>query len=149
MKNSVQATRGCPHDCDFCSVTSFNGPVFRTRPINAVVAELRGVLEDVKRKKYRGIERYRRSFIAFVDDNVAFNKNYFAALCLELEKIRATSRLSGGAARCTLDTVDKSVEIDGRKVKLADLMERSGCAAMFVGIESVSKESLQSVKKNL
>ena len=147
VKNSAQATRGCPLNCDFCSVTSFNGSVFRTRPINAVVAELRGVLEDVKRKKYRGIERYRRSFIAFVDDNVAFNKNYFAALCLELEKIRRDFPTFRWGGQCTLDTVDKSVEIDGRKVKLADLMERSGCAAMFVGIESGSKESLQSVKK--
>jgi radical SAM superfamily enzyme YgiQ (UPF0313 family) len=31
--HSVQATRGCPHDCEFCSVTPFFGHQYRLRPV--------------------------------------------------------------------------------------------------------------------
>ncbi|MBI5147871.1 MAG: B12-binding domain-containing radical SAM protein [Parcubacteria group bacterium] len=148
VKNSVQATRGCPFNCDFCSVTSFNGRVFRTRDEGAVILEVRKILESVERSGCRGVEKFSKSFVAFVDDNIAFNKNYFARLCLELEKVRSDFPAFRWGGQTTLGVIEKTVEIGGRTEKLADLMTRSGCAAMFVGIESVSKASLESVGKN-
>ena len=40
---SVQATRGCPFNCEFCTVTAFFGQEFRTRPIDEVVREVKGL----------------------------------------------------------------------------------------------------------
>ncbi|MBM3405694.1 MAG: radical SAM protein, partial [Bacteroidetes bacterium] len=54
---SIQTSRGCPMDCDFCSVTSFNGGKFRFRPVEEVIEELR---------TYHGDGRN----IFFVDDNI-------------------------------------------------------------------------------
>ena len=39
--NTVQATRGCPYDCDFCAVTGVFGRKFRTRPVGEVIDEVR------------------------------------------------------------------------------------------------------------
>ena len=40
---SIQTSRGCPMDCEFCSVTVFNGRVFRQRPAADVVDEMREI----------------------------------------------------------------------------------------------------------
>ncbi|MEE4111449.1 MAG: cobalamin-dependent protein, partial [Desulfobacteraceae bacterium] len=40
---SMQTSRGCPMNCDFCSVTAFNGNRFRRRPVGSVIAELRQI----------------------------------------------------------------------------------------------------------
>ena len=37
---SIQTTRGCPMNCDFCSVTAFNGSHYRYRPIDEVIDEM-------------------------------------------------------------------------------------------------------------
>ncbi|MFH1160393.1 MAG: T9SS type A sorting domain-containing protein [bacterium] len=40
---SIQTTRGCPMNCDFCSVTAFNRAHYRYRPIPEVIGELRTI----------------------------------------------------------------------------------------------------------
>ena len=42
---SIQITRGCPLNCSFCSVTAFNGPHYRARPIENVVREFKTIQE--------------------------------------------------------------------------------------------------------
>ena len=42
---SIQTTRGCPLSCSFCSVTAFNGPHYRQRPIEDVVREFGAIRE--------------------------------------------------------------------------------------------------------
>ena len=39
--NTIQATRGCPFNCDYCSVTRFFGRDYRCRPVEEVVAEIK------------------------------------------------------------------------------------------------------------
>src|SRR2546425_12299306 len=53
--NSVQTTRGCPFNCNFCSVTTMSGVKYRFRPVQKVVEEVRTL--DSR-------------FIYFVDDNI-------------------------------------------------------------------------------
>ena len=52
--SSVQTSRGCPKDCEFCSVTAFNGQQYRNRPVEEILDEL---------------ETISNRFIFFVDDN--------------------------------------------------------------------------------
>lgn len=148
VQSSIQATRGCPLNCEFCAVTSFNGPVFRIRDVSSVTAEIKGMLTNSAAKNDGWIDRYKKSLIAFVDDNVAFDKNYFAVLCLELEKIKDEFPAFRWGGQCTLNTIEKTVVLNGKTTRLVDLMKRSGCLTMFIGIESVSRESLKSVGKN-
>ncbi|MBI5345463.1 MAG: cobalamin B12-binding domain-containing protein, partial [Deltaproteobacteria bacterium] len=39
--NTLQATRGCPFNCDYCAVTSFFGSEFRVRPVDEVICEIK------------------------------------------------------------------------------------------------------------
>jgi radical SAM superfamily enzyme YgiQ (UPF0313 family) len=67
--NTIQASRGCPFDCEFCAVTAFFGKSFRTRPVEEVITEIKGF--DT------------RDFF-FLDDNIAgkppYAKELFKAL---------------------------------------------------------------------
>jgi len=40
---TVQTSRGCPHNCKFCSVTLFNGGQYRMRDIDDVIAEINNI----------------------------------------------------------------------------------------------------------
>jgi radical SAM superfamily enzyme YgiQ (UPF0313 family) len=60
MFSSIQTSRGCPMDCDFCSVTAFNGRRYRRRPPEEVVDELASI---------------NKKLIFFIDDNITgYNK---------------------------------------------------------------------------
>ena len=135
VKNSRQATRGCPLKCDFCSVTSFNGPEFRKRNARIVADDIRETLSQ--RKSGLG-----RSFFAFVDDNICFDRSYFAELALELGDVKKEFPKFCWGGQTNLYSVDKSIRHKGVEYDMGELMAKSGCIGMFVGIESVSKESL-------
>ena len=63
--HSIQATRGCPHDCDFCSVTPFFGHKYRLRPVEDVVRDLQTSLEQASSR-----------MVFFVDDDIGGNPHY-------------------------------------------------------------------------
>ncbi|MGH7520079.1 MAG: B12-binding domain-containing radical SAM protein, partial [Gemmatimonadales bacterium] len=64
----VQATRGCPFTCTFCSITAFFQQHYRKRPIDQVV-------RDVRAAKATGTR-----YIAFIDDNIGVDWDYSAKL---------------------------------------------------------------------
>jgi len=116
--NVVQTSRGCPHGCSFCSVSTVFGRRPRCRPIPEVIAELEQL----------------RGWIGFVDDNItsppARAKQLFEALIpLRLRWV--------GQADLTM----------ARDPELLSLAARSGCQAMFMGLESVSEASLRGAQK--
>lgn len=55
MFGSIQTSRGCPMNCEFCSVTVFNGNRYRKRPVEKVLDELQTIPQKM---------------IFFVDDNI-------------------------------------------------------------------------------
>ena len=113
--SSLQATRGCPFDCSFCTVTTYNGRSMRTRPIAEVIAEVRQLPN-------------KRS-IMFLDDNIAIVRNYAKELFRALAplKLRWNSQASFNITR------DR---------ELMALMRDAGCDFLLVGFESVDQESL-------
>ncbi len=114
----VQATRGCPHDCEFCSVTPFFGHRYRLRPISAVLTDIEAMLDSAP-----------SDIIFFVDDNIAGRPDYAKKLFKNLIplKIRWASFASVAMA------LDREV---------MELARKSGCIELFIGFESIWQENL-------
>jgi radical SAM superfamily enzyme YgiQ (UPF0313 family) len=108
----VQTTRGCPYDCDFCTVHSLFGRQYRTRPLASVRAEIEGL---------------HQLGLLFADDNVIGNIPHFRQLFSSLIPLKL--RWIGEASLAGLD--------DEENLRL---LERSGCKALFIGFESLSPE---------
>jgi len=99
---SVQVTRGCPLNCEFCTVPRNFGRDYRIRPTDDVLAE---------------IERL-DSHIYFVDDNLMIKRRSFTGLF---------SRMAGLGRRWT-GMSPLAVASDNQYV---DLLARSGCWSMY------------------
>jgi len=115
----VQTGRGCPFNCNFCSVTKFFGGRFRTRPVECVIKEVRSL---------------RTKFIGFSDDNIFGNRIYARKLfnALKYEGII-------WMAQSSINIADDP--------ELLHLAARSGCKGLFIGLESADAESLVQMHK--
>src|SRR5438067_6474167 len=144
-------TRGCHFDCEFCSVSPFNGKTTRRRPVPEVITELRNVQRWIRSEL---VERLRDepmwsafvtalrirvgiedgSIVAFVDDLHNSNRTY----CRELWEALKPLKIKWGC-QSTLFLGD-----DEEMVKLA---ADSGCVSVFVGMESLSEDALEETNK--
>jgi len=144
-------TRGCHFDCEFCSVSPFNGKTTRRRPVPEVIEEIKHVKEWIRSEV---VERMTKgsllnamnsalriwvgleegSIVAFVDDL----HNSHRAYCRELWSALKSLNIKWGC-QATLFLGD-----DEDMVKLA---AESGCVSVFVGLESVSEDSLSETNK--
>ncbi|MDQ1397466.1 MAG: hypothetical protein QOG64_2725 [Acidimicrobiaceae bacterium] len=129
--NTLQTTRGCRFNCDFCSVIRINGRGSRHRDPERVVEELR-VLKRI------GQHVGDFTYVFFLDDDLAADLEYTEALCEAI--VRSGVRITWGA--------QASIGL-ARTPPLVDLAVRAGCRVLFTGFESVSRESLiECNKKN-
>ena len=124
VKRVVQATRGCPFTCSFCTVPTLN-PGFRTRTVERV-------LEDVGYNDFK--HWWQRKIVWFWDDNLTIDRPYIREL------------LNGLIPHKKWWLTQASMDIS-KDPGLLDLMKRSGCIGIFFGIESFGKESLKDAHK--
>lgn len=125
--HTLQTTRGCPFDCEFCSVTTLFSRSYRARPVDQVIQEIEAILAGAKSKKDR--------LFFFVDDNIVANPRYAKELFTRMASLKIR-----WASQGTITTFTKDDE-------LLSLARRSGCVTMFVGFESISEENLLYVNK--
>lgn len=118
----VQATRGCPHTCTFCSVTSYHRGCYYCRPIDDVVRDIRAAREHGSK------------YIAFIDDNIVGDREYASRLFEALIPERII-----WMSQCTLLLADSP--------ELLTLAHRSGCRLVSIGLESTNDESLNTISK--
>jgi radical SAM superfamily enzyme YgiQ (UPF0313 family) len=116
----LETTRGCPYNCEFCSVTDFYGPRIRHRTVANVV-------EDVRRSGSK--------LFLITDDNVTGNPQYSRTLFRALEPL--------GIAWVGQSSIKLAQDRE-----LLDLCRKSGCGALFFGLESVSTSGMQSLRKS-
>ncbi|MFZ1982322.1 MAG: radical SAM protein [Smithella sp.] len=127
MFASVQTSRGCPMDCEFCSVSAFNGRRYRRRPPGEVLAEL----ETIKEK-----------MIFFVDDNIIGYGKDSREQALEIFKGMVKRKLNKWwFCQASLNFGD-----DDEVVSWAS---RAGCKMVFLGLEAEQVDALEEVHKQL
>jgi len=117
--NLVQTARGCPHACDFCSVSPMFGRRYRFRPIPEIVEEIRSLGSR---------------WLGFTDDNIVASP-------------RRAKELFEALLPLNLRWVGQGDLSMAKDEELLKLMARSGCMGMFIGLESLSQESLAAANK--
>ncbi len=116
----ILTTRGCPYYCEFCCVTNIYGKKIRHIPIENVVRDIR--------------ESGAKNFM-FLDDNIIGHAKYAKELFTALIPLKI--KWVGQA----------SVSLLVKDNNLMELAAKSGCKALFIGIESVSEDQLKTMHK--
>ena len=120
----VMTTRGCPFRCEFCHKPVF-GDLFRSRPADSVIAEMREVAE-------LGYDHVWMS-----DDLFTLNYQRTMELCAEIEKARIP---------LTWECLSRVTHVD---VELFRQMKAAGCKRVFFGIESGDQGVLKQMRKGI
>lgn len=109
---TLQASRGCPYDCSFCTVTPYFGSTFRYREPADVLAELR---------------TYEGRLTVFLDDNILGDPQKAKPI---LTGMIGMGLLWGGQANLRF----------AEDPEMVRLLAASGCIGIFVGLESADGE---------
>jgi radical SAM superfamily enzyme YgiQ (UPF0313 family) len=119
----VQAGRGCPHTCSFCSIACLYKGRYLTRPVDEVVRDIRAIRDLGFRRFY------------LIDDNIVSRPAYLEALCRAVAPLRME-----WATQCSLEL--------SRYPDLLRLCVSAGARIMSFGIESLSQEGLDRLGKS-
>ena len=113
------ATRGCPGQCDFCTIAVMYRHKFRRRPVAEVAAEYAS---------------FKGNVIIFWDDNIAGDVKYAKELFRAIAPYRKwwSSQASIHA---------------GRDDEFLEAAAHSGCKQLFLGLESLCQQSMTEVNK--
>jgi len=126
---SIQFSRGCPYDCEFCNVTALFGHRPRTKTAEQVIAEL----DNLHNLGWRGT-------VFFVDDNLIGNKR-----CLKIELLPALIERQKDKGKTPFST-QVSINLADDE-QLMRMMVEAGFGTVFVGIETPDEDSLAECNK--
>jgi radical SAM superfamily enzyme YgiQ (UPF0313 family) len=127
---TLQTSRGCPFECEFCDVIQYLGRRQRHKPISLALAEL----DELYRHGYRSV------FLA--DDNFTVFRSRAKELLLALRDWN--NRQNKG--RVDFST---QVSIDAAKDgELLRMCAEAGLTSVFIGIETPNEDSLKETKKH-
>lgn len=126
---TVQFSRGCPFNCEFCDIIEIYGRRPRTKAPAQVLAEL----EALRQRGWRGS-------VFLVDDNFIGNKRKVRELLIEL------ARWSQDHAYPFTFFTEASLNLADES-ELLELMRRSGFTRVFIGIETPVEASLKEAHK--
>lgn len=118
-----ETSRGCPMNCNFCTVRITHGTKIRYKPISNIIKEIK-FLKD----------HYNASYFSFTDDNFLFNYERSKDLLNALSK----------------ENIRFFCEISTRIIdmpNLIPLLKKAGCVTALMGIESINSESLNAINK--
>ena len=117
--NTVEAIRGCCHNCTFCAYPAAFGKHVYKRPIKEVVAE---------------IEALNCKIVLFPDVNLVTDRKYAMALFRAMIPLRVK----------WMGLVTSSIGVDDA---LIAMLRKSGCKGLLIGFESITQESQKYIHK--
>ena len=117
--STLETGRGCPFDCDFCSVSRTAGRSYRFRPTEEVL---------------RDVDSLRNRWVFFVDDIINGHRQH------ALELFRA---LKGKGIRWA----GQATVLIARDEELLDAAVEAGCCGLFIGFETFSSPTLKKLGK--
>jgi len=124
---NIQTTRGCPMQCDFCSVHTFNGNHYRQRPVEEVLDEL----ETIPHER-----------IYFVDDNIiGYNSQSTARAKALFKGMIERGIKKDWYCQASLNFADDE--------EVLEYAAKSGCRMVLIGIESEKVDQLKEANKKL
>ncbi len=126
---SVQYSRGCPYDCEFCDITALFGHRPRTKSAEQIITELDGLYDA----GWRG-------GVFFVDDNFIGNKRK-----LKQEILPALAAWRVGKQGFRFHT-EASINL-ADDPELMEMMVQAGFDTVFVGIETPNEDALKECNK--
>jgi radical SAM superfamily enzyme YgiQ (UPF0313 family) len=118
----VQAGRGCPNSCSFCSIACLYKGRYLFRPVAEVV-------RDIERIRSFGLKQF-----YLIDDNIVSNPHYLEELCEAIEPFGMQ-----WATQCSLELA--------RHPKLLEKVHRAGATMMSFGVESITQEGIDKLNK--
>jgi radical SAM superfamily enzyme YgiQ (UPF0313 family) len=117
----IETTRGCPYNCDFCTVSRFFGTRQRHKLIKNIITEA---------------ESCPQNYLFFLDDNITFDKEFAGNLFKELIHLK-----KGWVGQASIN-----IAKDEDLLKLA---HKSGCKALLIGFESMGEIGINKYRKSL
>ena len=115
----VEATRGCPFDCSFCSIKQIYGDDFRVRSVDEVIEEIKAAPNNQ---------------IFFTDDNLIGNKPFVTELFPKMKGL-------GVSWGCQM-----SINV-AFMPEMLQAMKDCGCFFVFIGLETLNKEAVVEMNK--
>jgi len=125
----IQATRGCPYQCQFCSASIINGTQIRVTPIPKLVSTINRLYHS-----------YGVRAINFVDDNFTFYRDYVMGFCEAIKKEGHRDLTFSSPNGVHLETLD---------YELLQSMWEAGWRSLMVSPESGSNRTLTRMKKRV
>lgn len=122
----IKVARGCPFHCFFCLATPVSGAKVRTRSPENIVAEIREC-----------VEKYKITNFLFWSDVFNFDRKWTLDLC---EEIIDSGLKITWSSNTRADTMDD---------EMAQLMYKSGCRLVSIGVESGSQKMLDNIGKKV
>jgi methyltransferase len=122
----VETTRGCPYDCDFCSVWVFNRRRYRKKSPDRVIAELERLPDGIR-------------VAAFVDDEFWADAGRSLEIAAMIdERNRAGWKGSGWKYWAQVRTSDIA-----RRPELVEQWAKVGLKVLLIGIESHKEQEIE------
>jgi radical SAM superfamily enzyme YgiQ (UPF0313 family) len=116
----IQVSRGCPTGCEFCAMNRVEGRIFRARPVEDVIDEMK----KIKSKS-----------IFFADASLTINPKYTKKLFRKLSNLNKKFYAFG------------NINVVAKDDEFLELAKKAGVVRWYLGIESISQESIDSAGK--
>lgn len=123
---SLITSRGCPFDCDFCSIHPVYGRNWRARSPENIIEEIKFLLE-----------KYQIQHLEFEDDNLTLSKERFERILDEL--INLEHEITWSAPN--------GVRIDTLNYEILKKIKKSGCTYLMLPVESGDPAVLKAMNK--
>ena len=124
---SISSSRGCFHNCTFCSIHSLSGDIIRIRSIDAIIKEIEDLIRCGARR------------IMFTDENFTFSFKRVKQLCSEIVR-RGLHEKVVFYAEGRIDDICKTPI-------MAHVLSDAGFRGLYIGAESGSQEILNYYRK--